>query len=64
MTESSRRNSQEEALEEADKLVQLKVSDDLAKDIENIAFGAFSPLEGFLNAGRIRVCTAREATQQ
>jgi sulfate adenylyltransferase len=40
---------QEEALEEAHKLVQLKVSDDLAKDTENIAFGAFSPLEGFLN---------------
>jgi sulfate adenylyltransferase len=40
---------QEEALEEAGKLVQLRVSDDLAKDIENIAFGAFSPLEGFLN---------------
>jgi sulfate adenylyltransferase len=40
---------QEEALEEAAKLVQLRVSDDLAKDIENIAFGAFSPLEGFLN---------------
>ena len=40
---------QEEALEEVDRLVQLKVSDDLAKDIENIAFGGFSPLEGFLN---------------
>jgi sulfate adenylyltransferase len=40
---------QEEALEEAGRLVQLRVSDDLAKDIENIAFGAFSPLEGFLN---------------
>lgn len=39
---------QEQALEEASKLPQLHVSDDLAKDIENIAFGAFSPLEGFL----------------
>lgn len=33
---------------EAAKLPQLAVSEDLAKDIENIAFGAFSPLEGFL----------------
>jgi len=39
---------QQGALEEAGKLPQLNVGDDLAKDIENIAFGAFSPLEGFL----------------
>jgi sulfate adenylyltransferase len=39
---------QQRALEEAGKLPQLNVGDDLAKDIENIAFGAFSPLEGFL----------------
>jgi sulfate adenylyltransferase len=39
---------QQGALEEAGKVPQLNVGDDLAKDIENIAFGAFSPLEGFL----------------
>ena len=55
---------QEQALEEANELVQLNVSDDLAKDIENIAFGAFSPLEGFLCQRRVRVGAAREATQQ
>jgi len=38
----------EEALREAARLTQLTVSEDLAKDIENIALGAFSPLEGFL----------------
>ena len=39
---------QERALDEASELPRLRLSDDLAKDIENIAFGAFSPLEGFL----------------
>ena len=39
---------QEQALEEASELAHLNVSDDLAKDVENIACGAFSPLEGFL----------------
>lgn len=38
----------EEALRESATLAQLKVSEDLAKDVENIAIGAFSPLEGFL----------------
>lgn len=33
---------------EAAKLPQLAVTEDIARDIENIAFGAFSPLEGFL----------------
>jgi sulfate adenylyltransferase len=39
---------EDEALREAGELTQLPVSEDLAKDIENIAIGAFSPLEGFL----------------
>jgi sulfate adenylyltransferase len=38
----------EQAVHEAAKLSQIEVSPDLARDIENIAFGAFSPLEGFL----------------
>jgi sulfate adenylyltransferase len=38
----------EETLREATALTQLTVSDDLVRDIENIAIGAFSPLDGFL----------------
>ena len=38
----------EQALRDATKLPRLTVSEDVAKDIENIAVGAFSPLEGFL----------------
>jgi sulfate adenylyltransferase len=38
----------EQMLQEAAEYPQLSVTDDLAKDIENIAFGVFSPLEGFL----------------
>ena len=38
----------EEILREAATLPMLAVGEDVAKDIENIALGAFSPLEGFL----------------
>ena len=38
----------DQILQEATEYPQLSVTDDLAKDIENIAFGVFSPLEGFL----------------
>ena len=38
----------EETIHEAAKLQQIEVNPDLARDVENIAFGAFSPLEGFL----------------
>jgi len=41
----------EEAIHEAAKMPQIVVSPDLARDVENIAFGAFSPLEGFLCQG-------------
>ncbi len=36
------------ALEKAKSLPSLKLSPDLVSDVENIAFGVFSPLEGFL----------------
>lgn len=35
-------------IQEATQYPQLSVTNDVAKDIENIAFGVFSPLEGFL----------------
>jgi len=38
----------ERALAEAEKLPKIKVNDKLVKDVENIANGIFSPLEGFL----------------
>lgn len=38
----------EEALERAKSLPSLKLGSDLVSDVENIAFGVFSPLEGFL----------------
>lgn len=41
-------DKKEEAVHEAAKLKQIEVNPDLARDVENIAFGAFSPLEGFL----------------
>ena len=41
-------DKQEQTVHEAAKLPQIEVDQDLAHDIENIAFGAFSPLEGFL----------------
>lgn len=41
-------NRKQEALRESATLTQLTVSEDLARDIENIAIGAFSPLEGFI----------------
>lgn len=37
-----------QALEKAKSLPSLKLSYDLVSDVENIAFGVFSPLEGFL----------------
>jgi len=40
--------SKEEAIKEAAEHPRLRVSEDVAKDIENIALGVFSPLEGFL----------------
>ncbi len=39
----------EEAFREMSKFPHISVSDDLAKDVENISFGIFSPLEGFLS---------------
>ena len=44
-------DKQEQTVHEAAKLPQIEVNPDLARDIENIAFGAFSPLEGFLGQG-------------
>lgn len=41
-------DKKEQTIHEAAKLSQIEVSPDLARDVENIAFGAFSPLEGFL----------------
>ena len=41
-------DKKEETVHEAAKLSQIEVNPDLARDVENIAFGAFSPLEGFL----------------
>lgn len=38
----------EKALRDAAEVPQLVVSDDIVRDVENIAFGVFSPLEGFL----------------
>jgi len=38
----------EEALEKAKSLASFKLSPDLVSDVENIALGVFSPLEGFL----------------
>lgn len=38
----------DKALEKAKSLPSLKLSPDLVSDVENIAFGVFSPLEGFL----------------
>lgn len=38
----------EQTVHEAAKLSQIEISSELARDVENIAFGAFSPLEGFL----------------
>ena len=37
----------EQTVHEAARLRQIEISSDLARDVENIAFGAFSPLEGF-----------------
>jgi sulfate adenylyltransferase len=42
---------QEQMIHEAAKLQQIEVNTDLARDVENIAFGVFSPLEGFLGQG-------------
>lgn len=42
---------QEQTVHEAAKMPQIEVNPDLARDVENIAFGAFSPLEGFLGQG-------------
>jgi len=39
----------EKALETAGRLEKIEVSDAVASDIENIAKGVFSPLEGFMN---------------
>jgi sulfate adenylyltransferase len=39
----------EAALSESRELLWIHVSDELIRDIENIATGAFSPLEGFMN---------------
>ena len=44
-------DKKEELVHEAAKLTQIEVNADLARDVENIAFGAFSPLEGFLGQG-------------
>ena len=41
----------EQTVHEAAKMQQIEVDPDLARDVENIAFGAFSPLQGFLNQG-------------
>ncbi|MGA8855692.1 MAG: sulfate adenylyltransferase [Candidatus Bathyarchaeia archaeon] len=41
-------DKREETVHDAAKLQQIEVDSDLARDVENIAFGAFSPLEGFL----------------
>lgn len=40
----------ERALERAKNLPSLKLSSDLVSDVENIAFGVFSPLQGFLGS--------------
>ena len=48
MTGLSLFNAKNRCCKEATEYPQLSVSDDVAKDIENIAFGVFSPLEGFL----------------
>ncbi len=37
------------AVEDADSLPKIAISDEKVKDIENIATGVFSPLEGFMN---------------
>lgn len=41
-------SKKEAALEKARSLPSVKLSSDLVSDVENIAFGVFSPLEGFL----------------
>jgi len=41
-------DKREQTVHETAKLQQIEVDPDLARDVENIAFGAFSPLEGFL----------------
>ncbi len=40
--------TREKTIEEAEELPEVEVSSELTKDIENIAYGIFSPLEGFL----------------
>lgn len=42
------KKTREKALGEAEELPKIEVSSELSKDIENIAYGIFSPLEGFL----------------
>jgi sulfate adenylyltransferase len=39
----------ESALQKAERLFQLNIDEERAKDIQNIAHGVFSPLQGFLN---------------
>ena len=41
----------DQTVHEAASLTQLEINQDLARDVENIAYGAFSPLEGFLCQG-------------
>jgi len=41
-------DKKDETIHEAAKMKQIEIDPDLARDVENIAFGAFSPLEGFL----------------
>lgn len=42
------KKTREKALEGAEELPKIEVSSELTKDIENITYGIFSPLEGFL----------------
>jgi sulfate adenylyltransferase len=44
----------ERALEKARVLPSLKLNFELVSDVENIAFGNFSPLEGFMGEGEYR----------
>jgi sulfate adenylyltransferase len=41
-------DKKEQKIREAASLTQIEVSSDLARDLENIAYGVLSPLEGFL----------------
>ena len=45
------RQEREKYLEKAKWLFQLVLDEEKAKEVQNIAHGGFSPLEGFLNKG-------------